>query len=367
MRILIAPERFHPTMKARAVAEAMNRGLSKVSPQFEYVTYPLTSGGQGTTDLAVRLGGGRVYHETIAIANHRPRDVKWALLADGTAILDANDALGDPDGPPSLSKTYTTSEGLGTMLVHLFARNPKQVVIALSDVLAADGGRGVLDAFGIKGMSLGGQGIGPGAKQFLALERIDFSHMTPLPVPVVILFDVPVTWNERVHQEDFRLDLIRRGLEDACGHYADLLGEHIGMPLRDLSGTGVGGGLGLALAFLGAQFVSGASYLAELGGLGQQMWEVDWVLTGTTELTSSTVTQAVGVAAEKAREAGVPAVALATVLGPGHLDLYDRGLTGIYSVMDRPRPDRNAHRTLPALIEKAAFRVGYWMQAVSDP
>ncbi len=367
MRILIAPERFHPTMKARAVAEAMNRGLRKVSPHFECIIYPLTSGGQGTTDIAVRLGNGRVHHETIPVANHRPRDVKWALLADGTAILDAKDALGDPDGPPSLKKTYTTSTSLGTVLARLVARKPKRVVIALSDVLATDGGRGVLEAFGIKSVGPGGQGIGPGAKPFLTLDHIDFSHMTPLPVPIVVLTDVPVTWNERVHQEDFRLDLIRRGLEDVCGHYADLLGEHIGMPLQDLSGTGVGGGLGLALAFLGAQFVSGARYLADLGGLGEQMWEVDWVLTGTTELTASTLTQAVGVAAEKAREAGVPAVALATVLGPGHLDLYDAGLTGIYSVMDRPRPDRNVHRTLPALIEKAAFRVGYWMQAVSDP
>lgn len=366
MRILIAPERFYPTMKAQATAEAMARGLRQVSPHFELVLCPLASGGGGTADIAVRLGGGRIHREIIPVPNRRPREVKWAMMPDGTAIFDAIDAMGKPDGPSQLNKTYTNSVALGDMLQRLIAKQPHRIVVALGDVLAADGGMGLLESFGIYGLDQDDRHLTPGTRQLLTLHRIDFSTLSPPTIPVLALTDISVSWNQRVQEEDFRLNLIHGGLDQASCRFVNLLGEHVRVPLGDLAGTGVGGGLGMALAFLGAQFMSGAEYLAEMGHLGEKALNVDWMLTGSAELTAHSREQSVGVAALKARDAGVPAVALTMALGHGHSELYDAGLIGMYGVLDRPRQERDTQRALPALIEKAAFRVGYWMQALSD-
>lgn len=354
-------------MKAQAVAQAMARGLQRVSPQFDLIMYPLASGGAGTTDLAVRHGRGRVRHETIPVLNHRPRDVKWALFPDGTAMFDARDAMGTPDGPTQLSQTYSDSRPLGEMLMRLIARRPSRIVVAVADVLAADGGMGLLRAFGVRGCDQQGGYLSSGTRDLLKLDHIDFSQLTPPNIPILALMDKSVSFNERVKQDDFRLDLIHGGLAAASGRVTDLLGEHVRVSLGETRGTGVGGGMGLALAFLGAQFVSGAQYLTELGNFLEHLWHVDWILTGSSALTQSSAMQAVGLAATAARDAGIPAVALTVEMGSGHFSLYDAGLVGMYSVLERPRTVNEVHRGLAALVEKAAYRVGVWMQALSDP
>lgn len=367
MKILIAPERFHPTMKAQAVAQAMTRGLQRVSPHFECFMYPLASGGVGTTDIVVRAAKGRVRHETLALPNRHRREVKWALLPDGTAIFDARDVLGDPDGPSQLNQTYTDSSPLGIMIRHLLAYHPTQIAIALGDVLAADGGMGLLSHFGIRPHDAEGDTLVRGSRQLLRLDGVDFSGLEPPPVPLLALTDHQASWNSRVHHEDFRLDLIHGGLHDAAMRLGDALSDHVSMPLGDMPGTGVGGGLGLALTFLGAHFVAGSEYLARWSGLAETMWQMDWVLTGSIRLGEESLHQAVGSVARLARDAGVPAVALTVEMASHHTVLYDEGLIGLYSVLDRPRSAKEVQRTLPALIEKAAYRTGIWMQAMSDP
>lgn len=366
MKILVAPERFYPAMKAQAVAQAMARGLERVSPHFNLIMYPLASGGMGTTDLAVRIAKGRMRQETI-LFNHHRRDVKWAMLPDGTAIFDAREALGAPDGPSPLKHTDSDTSSLGDMIMRLLSYEPKQIAIALGDVLAADGGLGLLQKFGVRIYGEEGDVLPSGARQLLRVNSVSFGQLEPPPVPILALTDGHASWNNRVQQEDFRLDLIYGGLMGASERFGNMLAEHVLVPLPDIDGTGAGGGLGLALAFMGAQFREGAAYLAELGGLFEEMWHVDWVMTGSSVLGEASMDQAVGTAARLARDAGTPAVALAIELTRGHARLYDEGLSGLYSVLDRPRPAKDVLRMLPALLEQAAYRTGMWMQAMSDP
>ncbi len=84
----------------------------------------------------------------------------------------------------------------------------------------------------------------------------------------------------------------------------------------------------MALAFLGAQFRLGAEFLAHLGRLEEKAWQVDWAVTGSSQLTADSAHQAVGQVAQVAQRAGIPAVALTLQLGPGHLGLYDAGIVG---------------------------------------
>ncbi len=366
MRILVAPESFYPSMKAQAVAQAMMRGLLLVSSHFEVSTYPLASGGIGTTDLAVRIAHGRIYHETISVPNRRPRDVKWGLLPDGTAIFNASDVLGPPDGPSVLPDCYLNSAPLGEMLHCLLRRKPSRIVVAAGDVLTADIGMGVLESFGVTMRGALGESLRPGTRSLLGVSSMDGSSFSPPAVPLLALTDCLFPWSQRIQQEDFRLDLIHGGLAAAASRFVDLLSEQIQLPLGDVAGTGAGGGLGVALRFLGAQFMSGADYLGALGDLRDKIWQSDWVFTGSSELSSLSHQRAVGKVAGLARDAGVPAVALTLTLGRGHSELYDAGLVGVYPVLDRPRNERDSHRALAALMEKAAYRVGYWMQALSD-
>lgn len=354
-------------MKAQAVAQAMARGLEAVWRDVDIITYPMASGGAGTTELAVRAAHGRIRHETIAVNNRHTRDVRWALLPDGTALFDATDALGKPDGPSQFATTYTSSRALGQMILRLCAKNPQRIAIALGDALTMDAGMGLLQQFGVRFYDDAGSELDAHPRALMRARRVDFTALQPPAIPILALASNLVTWNQRVQEEDFRLDLVYGGLKEASSETIEELGAHIRVPLAEVPGSGVGGGMGIGLLFLGAQFNFGAQFLADIGGARDLVWTADWIMTGSSVLSGESQNQAVGIMARLARDAGLPAVALGTELRRGHMSLFDEGLIGIYSVLDRPRNFKEVQRMLAALIEQAAYRTGVWMQALGDP
>jgi len=364
MKVLVAPDRFEPTVKPLAAAQAMARGLTHAIPTAVPILRPLTSGGQGTTDLAVRAGGGRIRHWDFSVPGHRSRPVKWAELPDGSIIFDAKDALGDPNhGAEPLF--YSDSFPVGWMLQKALSLNPKRVLVSLGDVVVADGGLGLLRAFGVNVFGPDGKPV-QGLRQLVTWQTYDFSQLNPSSIPILGLVDTKSSFQENVQNGTFRLDLLHNGLNQALDRLAQTFNQHVALPVSQIPGSAAGGGLGLALAFLGASFLSAGDYLADLWALPELLLDVDWVFTGCTTLGASVRDGAVGTVSRLARDYGVPAIALAAVLDKGHADLYDEGLSGIYPLLDRPRPTPSVWRSLATLIEHAAYRVGLWMQALSE-
>ena len=143
-------------------------------------------------------------------------------------------------------------------------------------------------------------------------------------------------------------------VDGALTHLAHLLDRD----LAEQPGAGAAGGLGYALALLGATREPGIGLVARAGGVTDRLAASDLVLTGEGSLDPQTFTgKVVAGVADLAAAAGVPCVALAGRVDVGSRELRAAGLDGAYSMVELVGAEASLARpaeSLAALAERVA-------------
>jgi glycerate 2-kinase len=236
VRALASPASLKGVLTAREAAAALAAGLRGAGAEAEEL--PLADGGEGTADV---LGAKVVQLVHVHDAFGREREAPVRALSDGTAVVESAEAI--PLDPERLDVHAASSRGLGELIAQ---------VGECSRLLVCLGGTATMDA---------GAGL---------LEALD-----ELPAPTTVLCDTRATIVEApglfgpqkgAHSDDV----------------PELEGRFYGAfpSLAKLPGGGAAGGLGAALASLGAELVPGASYVLEAIGFRERAANADLVVTG---------------------------------------------------------------------------------------
>ncbi len=226
---------------------------------------PVADGGEGTLDVLARS------FETVETidAFGRPRTARVGVLPDGTRVVEAAEAIPfDPD-PPDV--TAASSRGLG-LLIDRYRDCP--LIVTVGGTATMDGGTGLLQVLDL------------------------------LPAPTRVLCDVATTLYEAP-----RLYGPQKGASPE--QVAELEARFRAMerlaPFADLPGSGAAGGLGAALASLGAELVPGAEAVLDLIGFDPSPFEL--VVTGEGTVDETTWEgKAPAAVARRCRDAGVRCV-----------------------------------------------------------
>ena len=150
----------------------------------------------------------------------------WLVLPDGRAVVEAAAAIGLPLlEPDERDPLRASSRGFGELIAAALDAGATGLLLGLGGSATVDGGAGVREVLG------------------------------PLPVPAVVLCDVATPLADAA-----RLFGPQKGAapEDIPVLERRLAGMHELEPYADLPGAGAAGGLGAALAALGAELVGGA-------------------------------------------------------------------------------------------------------------
>jgi glycerate kinase len=241
---LASPASLKHVLSAQEAAAALARGLRRAGA--EAAELPLADGGEGTADA---LGAEVVRVERVHDAFGRDREAPVRALPDGTVVVESADAI--PLDPDRLDVRAASSRGLGELIASL-GECPRLLVCL--------GGTATMDA---------GDGL---------LEVLD-----ALPAPTTVLYDTRATLVEAP-----RLFGPQKGalLDDVTALEARFADHH--QSFAKLPGSGAAGGLGAALASLGAELVAGAPYVLEAIGFRERAAAADLVVTGegTVDLTT---------------------------------------------------------------------------------
>jgi glycerate kinase len=207
----------------------------------------LADGGEGTLDAFHEAFGGGERFARVHDPLGRQAEVNWCLLPDGRAVVESAQAIGlSLVSPAERDPLRASSRGLGELMLAA-AEEASALVVGLGDSATVDGGAGLREV------------------------------LDELPAPTTVLCDVrnPLLDAARVfaRQKGASPDQVAE-LE------ARLLGMHELQPYADVPGAGAAGGLGAALASLGAELVPGADYVAELTGLRETIHGAELVVTG---------------------------------------------------------------------------------------
>ncbi len=275
MRALLCPASLKGALSARSAAAALARGFRKQGGVA--VELPVADGGEGTADVLERGLGGEWREAYVSDPLGRPISARWLLLRDDRAVVEAAAAIGLPLlARKERDPLRASSRGFGELLLAAFDARPAGLLVGLGGVATVDGGAGMSEL----------------------LDR--------LPVPTTVLCDVRTKLGDAARvfgpQKGARpQDVVR--LERRLRELSRL------EPYADLPGSGAAGGLGAALAALGANLVGGAATVLNLLGFEEAVADCDLVVTGEGAVDETTSAgKAPGEVARRSAAAGVRCV-----------------------------------------------------------
>ena len=246
MRALLCPASLKGVLTAEAAAAALARGVRGAGG--DAVELPIADGGEGTGAALHAVLGGDWREAVVSDPLGRPIPARWLVLPDGVAVIEAAAAIGLPLlAPGERDPLVASSRGLGELIAAALREKPTSIIVGLGGSATVDGGAGLREV------------------------------LRALPVPTTALCDVHTTLADAA-----RLFGPQKG---ATPEMLPVLKWRLGdmdelRPYADLSGAGAAGGLGAALAALGAELVAGAVAVLDLVGFDVQLAGCDLAVTG---------------------------------------------------------------------------------------
>lgn len=275
MRALLCPASLKGVLSAQAAAAALGRGFRRAGA--EATELPVADGGEGTCDALALALGGEWREAVVSDPLGRPVPARWLVLPDGRAVVEAAAAIGLPLlGREERDPLRASSRGLGELVLAALAESPASLVVALGGTATVDGGEGLREC------------------------------VRELPVPTVALCDVRTRLAGAARLFGPQKGASEQDVDELERRLAAM--EEL-RPYADIPGAGAAGGLGAALAALGADLAPGAATVLDLLDFDERLTGHDLVVTGEGQIDETTAEgKAPGEVASRCMAAGVRCV-----------------------------------------------------------
>ena len=265
MRALASPASLKGVLSARAAAGALARGLRRAG--VKAVELPVADGGEGTLEALHAALDGEWREAEVDDAFGRPRVARWLALPDGRAAVESAQAV--PLDPERLDPMTASSRGVGELI--LAVGRPRELIVGLGGTATVDGGAGLREV--LRGLP--------------APTRVACDALVPLLDAARLFAPQKGATPEQVAELEARL----AAMEEL-------------RPFAGLPGAGAAGGLGAALATLGAELVPGAPFVLETVGFDPRGFDLVVTGEGTVDRTTERG-KAPGEIVRRCRAAGV--------------------------------------------------------------
>jgi glycerate kinase len=279
MKLLAAPASLKGVLSPLEAAALLAAGMRRVDG-VEVIEAPVADGGDGTASVIHAAVGGEWRTAVVDDPLGRTIAARWLLLDDGTAVVEAAEAIGLPLLPEAdRDPLRATSRGLGQLLLATLAARPTSLLVGVGGTATVDGGVGMRGLLGgwlhdvpirvacdVRNPLLGERGA---ARVFGPQKGADAADVEELELRLAALDELA--------------------------------------PYRDLPGAGAGGGLGAAFAAMGGELVDGAELVLDLIDFDKRAQGASLVVTGEGTVDATTFEgKAPGAVLRRCEALGVP-------------------------------------------------------------
>lgn len=341
-KVILVPDSFKGTLTSSQICGIMARAVRRFYPDAEVVSVPVADGGEGSVDAFLQAVGGEKRRCPVQGPYGERTDGFYGLLPDGTAVVEMAAAAGLPLVGGARNAERTTTYGVGQLMAAALDAGCKKLVVGLGGSATNDGGCGAAAALGAVFLDKAGSPFVPVGRTLPQVERIDLQKLHPRlkEVPLIAMCDVDTplcgptgaaaVFGPQKGADAAMVDRLDAGLR----HFADVVLRDTGKAILDLPGAGAAGGMGGGMAaLLGAQMQMGIETVLDTVGFDAMLEGAGLVLTGEGKLdTQSLRGKVVLGVARRAQKAGVPVVAVVGDIGDHIEEVYDRGVTGVFSI-----------------------------------
>lgn len=348
MRILIAPDSFKESLTAVQAAEHMAAGVRQVYPEAVIRKVPLSDGGEGLTESLTSAMGGVIKYCPVTDPCGGKVSAAYGVVENHTAIIEMAQASGlelVPRGKrnPMIATTF----GTGELIKAALDQGCRTIIIGIGGSATNDGGAGMAQALGARLLDNSGREISWGGAGLLQLEHIDVTGLDPrlAETEVRVACDVtnPLYGPQGASyiygpQKGASADMVRT-LDRALQHWAKVIKRDLGIDVAGVPGAGAAGGLGAGLlAFAGGKLQPGLELVMDILHMEEILASgLDLVITGEGSINGQSLYGKVPVGlARRAKQYGIPVIAIVGSIGPGAGAVYQHGIDALVSIAPGP-------------------------------
>lgn len=345
-KIVIASDSFKGTMDSINVCNIVEKGIKNIRPEIKTITIPIADGGEGTVDAFLNAIGGIKVTKKVTGPLFDKIEATYGILDDGSAVIEMAQASGLPLVEGRENPLKTTTYGTGELIQDALEKGCSKIIIGIGGSATNDGGVGMAAALGVRFLQednseidLTGEGLG-------SLATIDTSNLNSKisDCQFIVACDVdnPLYGaNGAAYvfapQKGANAEMVKI-LDENLKHYAGIVNRDLGINLQKYKGSGAAGGLGAGLvAFVDAQLKSGINILLDAVDFDVLVADADLIITGEGKIDGQSLRGKVPVGiADRAVKYHKPVIAIVGAIGDETDALYERGISSIFSINQRP-------------------------------
>lgn len=348
-KILLVPDSFKGTLSSRQVCQVMAGQLRRFFPQAQVKSIPVADGGEGSVEAFLAAAGGERRTRTVTGPFGEPVEAFYGILGDGrTAVIEMAACAGLPLAEGRLNPERATTYGVGELLLAAKEAGCTKAILGLGGSCTNDGGVGAAAALGAKFTRADGAAFIPTGGTLGEIAALDVSPVAQalqgMELTAMCDIDNPLYGEAGAAavfapQKGADAAMVAR-LDAGLRHLGQVAARCLGRDFSHLPGAGAAGGLGFGMAaFCGAQLRMGIDAVLDAVGFDSLLPGTDMVFTGEGKIDSQSARGKVvsGVAA-RCRKAGVPVVAVVGQIGQGFEEMYQQGLTAVFSINRAAQP-----------------------------
>lgn len=368
LTVLVAPSGFKESLSAEQAADCIEQGVLRAFPQATVLKAPMADGGEGFTRALIGATGGTIHTMTVTGPVGEPVAAHFGFLG-GTAIKTAVIEMAAAAGLSLVPRDrrnpcLTTSYGVGELVRAALDKGARRIVLGCGDSGINDGGAGMAEALGIRLLDSDGLALPKGGAALSRLASIDVSGCDPRLSDVRI--DAAVNWHNMLLGEKgvARVFGPQKGatpeqveeLALAMETYALAISRATGIDVGNAPGAGASGGLGAAvLGLLSGKLHPRYEIVMQYLELDRFIACADLVITAEGSLDGQTPFGKVPAeVAHRAKNAGIPVIALAGTIGKGVRLNFEHGIDAFASILSRPCTLEDAIQSAPKLLARSA-------------
>ncbi|MND24317.1 glycerate kinase [Agrobacterium tumefaciens] len=367
-RVVVAPSGFKESLSAEQAADCIEKGVLRAFPGSVVVKAPMADGGEGFTRALIGATNGTIHPVTVTGPLGQPVPAFVGFLggcAEPTAVIEMAAAAGLSLVPRDRrNPCLTTSYGVGELVRAALDRGARRILLGCGDSGINDGGAGMAQALGVRLLDAAGCDLDRGGAALTRLDRIDLGNRDPRLSGVRI--DAAVNWHNHLLGERgvARIFGPQKGatpeqveeLAAAMEIYAARIKDTTDIDVGSAPGAGASGGLGAAvLGLLCGKLHPRYDIVMQYLDVDDYLRNADLVITAEGSLDGQTPFGKVPAEiARRAKEAGVPVVALAGTIGKGVRLNFECGIDAFASILTRPCSLEDAISLAPKLLARAA-------------
>ncbi len=289
MKIVVATDSFKGSLTAEQASGAIASAIAEHLPDARIVVKPMADGGEGTARALIAACGGKwVPCRAMGPLPEMEVEAGFAWFGETrTALVEMASASGiELLEKEQLNPLQTTTYGTGQLIKAALEMKPDEILLAVGGSATVDAGIGAAMALGWRFADAQGRSIGLGGGEVGKIRKI-IPSADGVRCKVKVLCDVdnplcgPMGAAEVFGPQKGADPEMVRLLDLALEKLACRIKSDLDVDVRNIPGAGAAGGLGAgAVAFMGAEIVSGIGTLIQESGLEQDLEDADWIITG---------------------------------------------------------------------------------------